>query len=705
MPLLKANSPATRALLVKRKLPPRKNWPRRKSKLDEISADGESGPRHLERDQLLAELETLRQAQVEIEHSQQLYAELFDLAPVGYLNLTSVGKVQNANLAACALLECQRKNVVGRSFYMFVASGDQQGFTQHLRACENSETGDTATELRLFSRKGKPQRYIELLSRRSTLFGTTETIYRTVVREITDRRKTESALRESEERTRALSANLPGGAAFIVDPNLRYLLAGGEALEVLGMNANDFLGRTLNEAVKPDLAAVYEPFFRKVLLGESSYQEHMIEGRTFLSRGVPLRDAASAIYAVLAVSYDITERKQAEEALQKSEETLRLMIESAREYAIFTTDLSMHVTTWNSGAERLLGFTESEIVGMTANVIFTPEDRAANFPEFERQQALAEGRASDQRWHLRKDGSRFWSNGFLMPMHDRQRQAVGFVKILRDETEIRRAQDAVERSRQELLEALKEKERAWKEAETASKAKDHFVAVLSHELRTPLTPVLLVSQMLSRRTDLPSEVQEALEMIGNNVQIEARFIDDLLDMTRLARGKLEIAREEVDVHEVIRRAIEISRGDIEGKNQKLFVSLRARRRGVVGDRTRLQQVFWNLLKNASKFTPKGGVIRIQSRNQRDRIVALVSDNGIGIEAQALPLIFGSFSQASEEVTRQFGGLGLGLAISQATIDAHSGTLRAESQGHNQGATFSVELPLQSHANKRTGTAI
>src|SRR4029077_16495740 len=140
---------------------------------------------HLEQDQLLAELETLRQAQIEIEHSQQLYAELFDLAPVGYLNLTSTGKIQNANLAVCALLGHERSHVVGRSFYMFVAPGDQQKFTQHLRDCENSRPGDTDTELRLFTKKDQPPRYIELLSRPSTLCGTTETIYRTVVRDIT----------------------------------------------------------------------------------------------------------------------------------------------------------------------------------------------------------------------------------------------------------------------------------------------------------------------------------------------------------------------------------------------------------------------------------------------------------------------------------------------------------------------------------------
>jgi PAS domain S-box-containing protein len=655
-------------------------------------------PEQLEQDELLAELETLREAQVEIEHSQQLYAELFDLAPVGYLNLTLEGRIENANLAACALLHRPRDQIVRRSFYEFVGTRDQHIFAQHLRQCQHSESDDASTELPLYIKRGAPPRFFELLSRRSTLFGTTKIVFRTVLRDITDRRNAEKDLRESEERTRALSANLPGGAAFIVDHDLRYLLAGGEALETLGMKPENFPGRTVREVVGLELAVFYERFYRDALNGRSPSREHMIKGRTFLSRAVPLRDSAAEIYAALAVSYDITERKAAEEALRESEETLRLMIESAHEYAIFTTDLKMRVTAWNSGAERLLGYSEKEILGQSASVIFTPEDRTACAPEVERQQALVEGRASDQRWHLRKDGARFWSNGFLMPMHDATGGTVGFVKILRDETETRQTQEALERSRQQLVDALREKDRAWKEADTASKAKDHFVAVLSHELRTPLTPVLLVAQMLAQRPDLPPDAREALDMIANNVQIESRFIDDLLDMTRLARGKLEIAREVVDVHEVLQRAVEISRADIEGKEQKLLLSLRALRRTVSGDRTRLQQVFWNLLKNASKFTPKGGEIRIESRNRGDRIAMTVSDNGIGIDPAALPLIFNSFTQGSKEVTKEFGGLGLGLAISQATVDAHNGSLRAKSRGHDKGATFIVELPLCTQAN-------
>jgi two-component system, chemotaxis family, CheB/CheR fusion protein len=202
---------------------------------------------------------------------------------------------------------------------------------------------------------------------------------------------------------------------------------------------------------------------------------------------------------------------------------------------------------------------------------------------------------------------------------------------------------------------------------------------------------------LARRDDLPADVYDSLEMIRNNVRIESQFIDDLLDMTRIAQGKVEIAREPVNVHDAIKRAVQITHSDLEAKRQRLVISLNAKRNEVTGDWTRLQQVFWNLLKNASKFTPVGGEIRVESRNDNNRIAAVVSDQGIGIEPDALPLIFNSFKQASEQVTREFGGLGLGLAISKATVDAHEGTLRAESRGLNKGATFTVELPLRSNA--------
>jgi two-component system CheB/CheR fusion protein len=403
---------------------------------------------------------------------------------------------------------------------------------------------------------------------------------------------------------------------------------------------------------------------------------------------------------VVGMALDVTDRKRAEAELAASQERLRLVVENLREYAIFATDLQRCVTNWNAGAEALLGYSDAEIIGTSADVIFTPEDRAANACELEAQTALTQGRAADERWHMRKDGSRFWGSGVMMPMRDADGNVLGFVKIFRDESEVRATREALEQSRENLLQALEETERARNEAESAARAKDHFLAILSHELRTPLTPVLMAVHTLARRKDVPPAVRDALDMIRRNVEIEVHFIDDLLDLTRIARKKLALIREPLDLHEALRRAINISEPDLDSKKQRLTVSLKARKHHVVGDATRLQQVFWNLLKNASKFTPEAGSIRVATRNRGPRIQIEIADTGLGFEPEDAERIFDAFTQANEAVTRQFGGLGLGLAISKAAVEAHGGKLRGESAGIDQGATFVVELPL-AELNKAT----
>jgi len=400
----------------------------------------------------------------------------------------------------------------------------------------------------------------------------------------------------------------------------------------------------------------------------------------------PVGEGDGAAHVMAGSTRVFTERKRMEAELRASEEKLRLIVENARDYAIVSLDLERRITSWNAGAQAILGYSQEEALGKSGDIIFTPEDCAAHAASKEAGIALAEGRALDERWHVRKDGRRFWGSGVMMAMRDARGEAIGLVKIFRDQTAALRAKEALEQS-------LQETERARADAEAAGHAKDHFLAVLSHELRTPLTPVLMAVDTLGRRKDLPEPVTDALEMIRRNVELEAHFIDDLLDLTRIARGKLELVREPMDVHAAIHRAVEVSQGDIEGKQQRLSLSLDAETSGVCGDAMRLQQVFWNLLKNASKFTPESGSIRLASRNQDGRIVVEVSDSGMGFEPEAAARIFDAFAQANQAITREFGGLGLGLAISKATVDGHGGSLSARSEGPAKGATFTVELPL------------
>jgi signal transduction histidine kinase len=226
----------------------------------------------------------------------------------------------------------------------------------------------------------------------------------------------------------------------------------------------------------------------------------------------------------------------------------------------------------------------------------------------------------------------------------------------------------------------------------ANAAKDQFLALLSHELRSPLAPVIAMVGELEAEMPDSQPVKEALEVVRRNVELEARLIDDLLDVTRISKGKLQLTFETISIHQILQRAYEICRTEIEAKNLRVEFRLRATHTHVEGDPARLQQVFWNLIKNSVKFTPEKGLIIVETDNPApNKIDARIIDTGIGIEQDKIDKIFNVFEQGQAEITRRFGGLGLGLSISKALIDAHGGKISVQSSGKDQGAIFSVEL--------------
>jgi signal transduction histidine kinase len=237
--------------------------------------------------------------------------------------------------------------------------------------------------------------------------------------------------------------------------------------------------------------------------------------------------------------------------------------------------------------------------------------------------------------------------------------------------------------------SLRETQVARERAEAETRAKDRFIAMLSHELRTPLTPVLMNLSTLKRDPSVSPRLLESLEMIERNVQMEARLIDDLLDISRITFGKIELQMERVDLHECIRNALNPVMPEIEGRKQKIILRLHARNQIIWGDSARLQQVFWNLLRNASKFTPAEGEISCETENVGSLIRVKVSDTGMGVSKENQCRIFEAFQQG--EQPSEVGGLGLGLTISKAILEVHQGRLSLESRGKNQGSTFCVEL--------------
>src|SRR6266513_3083286 len=240
----------------------------------------------------------------------------------------------------------------------------------------------------------------------------------------------------------------------------------------------------------------------------------------------------------------------------------------------------------------------------------------------------------------------------------------------------------------------------------ANAAKDQFLAQLSHELRSPLTPVIAMVGELEAEMPDSKPIKEALEVVRRNVELEARLIDDLLDVTRISKGKLQLSFETICIHQILQRAYEICRTEIEAKNLKVEFRLHAAHTHVEGDPARLQQVFWNLIKNSVKFTPENGRIIVETVNPApNKIEARIIDTGIGIEGEKIDKIFNVFEQGQAEITRRFGGLGLGLSISKALIDAHGGKISVQSPGKDQGATFSLELttvvtPISGDGEKR-----
>ena len=458
------------------------------------------------------------------------------------------------------------------------------------------------------------------------------------------------------------------------------------------------LGRTLREAV-PEVEG--QEFLERLDNVYSTGQPYVArEARALLDRdgdGVPEEAFFNFIYqpvdakggeveGIIVFAFEVTAevraRHRGEKELRQAEEMLRLLIDSVQDYAIFMLDAEGRVATWNPGARRIKGYEPQEIIGRHFSIFYPPEDVRDGKPERLLAVAREHGRVEDEGWRIRKDGTRFWADAVLTAVHDEQGHLLGFGKVTRDVTERKKA-EATER---ELL-----------VAQEVNRAKDEFLALISHELRTPLTSILGWARMLRIGGLDEHETEEALDALERSTQAQVHLIEDLLDDARITSGKLRLDKRLLEIKSAVESALIDLAPQAEAKQIRIERELECEACSVGADPIRLQQVVWNIVSNAIKFTPEGGKVTVHLDRDETMVRIQVRDSGRGIDPKLLPQLFQRFRQADAASSRK-AGIGLGLAISKYLVEQHDGRLTAESEGIGKGATFTIELPLANAAS-------
>jgi hypothetical protein len=394
-----------------------------------------------------------------------------------------------------------------------------------------------------------------------------------------------------------------------------------------------------------------------------------------------LRDTAGGLVGFAKVTRDLTERRLTEQRIAESEQQLRLIVNSVRDYGIFMLDPTGRVMTWNEGAEAISGYAAAEIIGQHFSVFYPPEDIAASKPDWELEIVAREGRFEDEGWRIRKDGTRFWSNVVITALHNEGGALVGFAKVTRDLTDRKAAE-------------VREIDAARRAAvsDEANRTKSTFLAAMSHELRTPLNAIGGYADLLLMGVGGSVSVQhrDYLQRIRASQQHLLSIINDILNFSRIEGGQLAYTIGPVSLCAVMDTVAPMIEPQAVMKQIEL-----GRWRGAdavaLADRAKAEQILLNLLSNAVKFTPAGGRVDLMCAAQNDHVILSVSDTGVGIAAEHIGSIFQPFVQVGRSLTSPHEGTGLGLAISSDLADAMGGKLSVESK-LGVGSTFTLTLP-------------
>ena len=469
-----------------------------------------------------------------------------------------------------------------------------------------------------------------------------------------------------------------------LDRNFRYVYVNDKVAELAGLPKEKIIGQVIWD-IFPD--AKHGEFYKRCIRAmETRQPDHFELFYTPWSRWLETR-IYPASDGIVIFRADISERKAQEERIRESERKLKELEERVR-LAVEAADVGTFdfypptgALAWSKRCNEIFGLPPNAKVDYATYINgICPDDR--HIIQETVESVLKPGSAGryeiEYRVIGRDDKRERWVSEKGRAILDDSGHAVRFIGTILDITSSKNAAMALQNAKQQ--------------AEEANRAKDQFLAMLSHELRTPLTPVLMTISQLRRDPNLSEEVLRDLEMLHRNVELEALLIDDLLDLTRIAHGKLELHSDAVNVHTCIDHALSIAVSDLTTKKLQVTKRLEAAEHHCWADAARLQQVFWNLINNAVKFTPPQGRIEIRTKNDADHhIIIEVEDTGVGIEPSLQPRIFNAFEQGGQGVTSKFGGLGLGLAVSKRIIDLHNGSISVKSEGPNKGATFTVVL--------------
>jgi PAS domain S-box-containing protein len=497
-------------------------------------------------------------------------------------------------------------------------------------------------------------------------------------------RRTQEEVRQSEESLRATLYSI-GDGVLATDERARVTRVNPVAERLTGWRESEARGHPIEEifdivnektrvrAVNPVARVLAEG----VVVGLANHTALISRDgsqRPIADSGAPIRDLAGKPSGAVLVFRDVTDERAAEEALRQSEEKLRLMIASVRDYAFYMLDREGRVASWNPGAERIKGYRPEEILGQSFSRFFTPEDVAQQKPARELEIAAAEGHFAEESWRVRKDGSRFWASVVITPIRDPSNHLMGFVKITRDMTERRNAEDERLRSMQ---------------AAEAIRLRDEFLSIASHELKTPLTALQL--QLLNIQEQAKTDDPRLERNMDRARRLAARLgqlVEALLDVSRIATGGLKLNLEPFDLSDAAREVVE-RLGD---SATAAACELSLRSAGPLQgrwDRLRIDQVLMNVIANAIKYAA-GQPIQVSLTCESDIAAVEVRDGGPGIPTGELSRIFERFERAAS--ARHYGGMGLGLYVARQITEAHGGTIVASNLPEG-GACFRISLPL------------